>query len=61
MFVTKGKFLGKIPNIYFFFKLLYENSYFSCLFRQLKVGGAATNFSWEQNLFKITKPTSKKL
>lgn len=58
MFVTKGKFLGKIPSIYFL-KLFYENSYFSCLFLQLKVGGAATNFSWEQNLFKITKPTSK--
>lgn len=32
---------------------------FSCPFLQLKVGGTATNFSWEQLLFQITKPTSK--
>lgn len=53
MFVTKGRFLGRIPSTYGLLWL------FSCLFLQLKAGGAATNFSWEQILFKITKPTSK--
>lgn len=53
MFVTKGRFLGRIPSIYGFLMAIFMS------ISTTQSRGAAANFSWEQILFKITKPASK--